>query len=202
MIIPEFKPGEPAMVPAPMAPQPFSAKLDETLLKSGTFYLNGEFNDEHITPLVKQITAMNMLEEKQRPEQITIHINSPGGTVWNLWQLTEVIAASKIPVSTVCSGLAASCGFLLLMSGHKGLRFATKNASLMSHQYAWGSKGKHHELIAKQDEFKRSEKRMVEHYVKHTKKTKTYILKHLLPATDVWMDASAAKRHGAIDKVI
>ena len=107
---------------------------------------------------------------------------------------------SKIPVDTVATGLAASCGCLLLMAGKK--RYAIKGADIMSHQYSWNSQGKEHELYGRIKAFKSGSKRMIDLYKKYTKKSEKYIRQHLLSATDVWLTPAEAKKHGIIDKVI
>ena len=99
-------------------------------------------------------------------------------------------------------GLAASCGVLTLMSGVKGHRYITQNTSVMSHQYAWGSKGKEHELYGMVKEFELSSARMIEHYKKCTGKSERYIRKHLLPETDQWLNTEEVIKHGIADKVI
>ena len=165
-IIPELKPQEPVMIPAPSVPMPFEARMKETMVKSGMVMLTDEFKQETIMPIVNQIIMLNLLPDSEQPEEIKLIINSPGGSVFSAWHLIDVMKQSRIPVSTIAQGLAASCGVLTLMAGAKGRRFVTHNSSVMSHQYSWGSMGKEHELVAKQKEFKLASKRMEEHYKK------------------------------------
>ena len=163
--------------------------------------LDKEFNQENIMPLVKQIMEWNLMDEVPF-EEIKLYINSPGGVVFSAHHLIDVMMQSRIPVSTIAMGLAASCGVLTLMAGKKGKRFATHNTSIMSHQYAWGSKGKEHELYGMVKEFKLSSEKMIEHYKKCTGKSEKYIRKYLLGPTDEWMTPEEAKKHGIIDEVI
>ena len=115
--------------------QPTPPILDPVSL-SGTLILDKEFNAENITPLIRSIKYLNLLPKDKQPKRITIEINSPGGVVWNLNHLIHTMENSKIPVDTVATGLAASCGCLLLMAGKK--RYAIKGADIMSHQYSVG----------------------------------------------------------------
>ena len=98
--------------------------------------------------------------------------------------------------------LAASCGCLTLMAGAKGHRYVTQNTSVMSHQYAWGSGGKEHELYGKIKEFEMSSKRMIDHYKKCTGKSEKYIRTHLLPETDQWLSPEEVVKHGIADKIV
>ena len=72
----------------------------------------------------------------------------------------------------------------------------------MSHQYSAGSSGKEHELYASLVSFELTSKRMLEHYVKCIGKSETYIRKHLLKESDVWMNAQDAVKHGIADHVV
>lgn len=171
------------------------------LTEHGILLLTREFNQENIMPLVARIMEWNLLPKELRPEYITLIINSPGGSVHSAFHLIDVMKSSQIPVHTFAMGLAASCGVLTLMAGEKGHRYATPNTSIMSHQYAWGSGGKEHELYAINKEFELSSGRMVDHYKKCTKKSEKYIRKHLLGPSDVWMSAEEAMAHGIIDGV-
>ena len=193
---------EPQMVPAPTPPMPPGAEEAKLFSESGVVMLTDKFDQDNIMPLVKQIMTYNMLPEAKQPEEIKLVINSPGGSVFSAWHLIDVIKQSRIPVSTIAMGLAASCGVLTLMSGVKGKRYATQNTSIMSHQYAWGSAGKEHELYAKVKEFEMASNRMVEHYKKCTGKSVSYIRKNLLGPTDEWMTPAEAVKHGIIDEVI
>ena len=188
--------------PAPMMPVPGSPPIPvgQVLRDNGVLMLTKEFNQENIMPLVAQIMEWNMTSDKM--EYIKLYINSPGGSVHSAFHLIDIMKQSKIPVHTIAMGLAASCGVLTLMAGVKGHRYITQNTSVMSHQYAWGSKGKEHELYGMVKEFELSSARMIEHYKKCTGKSEKYIRKHLLPETDQWLSTEEVIKHGIADKVI
>ena len=171
--------------------------LLDPLTMSGYILLDKEFDEKSISPIVKTIKLLNILPKK--PKRILIDINSPGGKLWSLTHLLQTMKESKIPVDTHTSGLAASCGCLLLMAGKK--RSATRSSDIMSHQYSWNAGGKEHELYGRQKAFKNGSKRMIDMYKLYTGKSEKYIRKHLLPATDVWLTASQAKKHNLIDIV-
>jgi ATP-dependent Clp protease protease subunit len=183
-------------------PTPVMKPPGTYLREQGVLMLVDKFDQEHIMPLVAQILEYNMMEEEIQPDAITLFINSPGGSVHSAFHLIDAMKTSDIPIHTVGQGLVASCGILTLMAGDKGYRRVTHNTSVMSHQYSWGSTGKEHELYAKVKEFEFSSSRMIEHYKKCTKKSETYIRKHLLSATDVWLSPDECVKHGIVDKVI
>ena len=145
--------------------------------ESGVLFLTDKFNQENVMPLVAQIIEYNLMPEELCPENITLVINSPGGSVHSAFHLIDAMMMSEIPVNTIGHGLVASCGVLTIMAGKH--RMLTHNTSVMSHQYSWGSQGKEHELHAKIKEFDMAGDRMVNHYKKFTKKSEKYIRKHL-----------------------
>ena len=168
--------------------------------ESGVLFLTDKFNQENVMPLVAQIIEYNLMPEELCPENITLVINSPGGSVHSAFHLIDAMMMSEIPVNTIGHGLVASCGVLTIMAGKH--RMLTHNTSVMSHQYSWGSQGKEHELHAKIKEFDMAGDRMVNHYKKFTKKSEKYIRKHLLHATDEWLTPEECLKHGLVDKVI
>jgi ATP-dependent Clp protease protease subunit len=170
------------------------------LRENGILMLTDKFDQETIMPLVGQIYEYNLMPEELRPDNITLVINSPGGSVHSAFHLIDAMMMSDVPVNTIGHGLVASCGVLTIMAGK--YRMLTHNTSVMSHQYSWGSSGKEHELHAKIKEFDMAGDRMEAHYKKFTKKSVKYIRKHLLHATDEWLAPDECLKHGIVDKVI
>lgn len=170
------------------------------LRENGILMLVNKFDQENIMPLVAAIYEYNLMPEEVQPEQLTLIINSPGGSVHSAFHLIDAMMMSEIPVVTIGKGLVASCGVLTIMAGDR--RLLTHNTSVMSHQYSWGSKGKEHELHAIVKEFDMASSRMIEHYKKCTKKSETYIRKHLLHPTDEWLTPEECKKHGIIDEIV
>mgnify|MGYP006210696023 CR=1 FL=1 len=148
------------------------------------------------------IIEKNLLPQKERPKEITLVINSPGGQVHSAFALIDTMKGSAIPIKTIGLGMIASCGILTFMSGTKGKRFITPNTSILSHQYSWGSAGKEHELFARVREFELSTTRMIEHYKKCTGMSEKKIREVLLPAEDVWLSAKEAVKYGIADKIV
>jgi ATP-dependent Clp protease protease subunit len=168
---------------------------------AGIFYFADGFNYETTKPVVNWIIEKNLMPTNERPKELTLIINSPGGSVHAAFALIDVMKGSAIPIKTVGLGLIASCGILTFMSGTKGRRIITPNTSILSHQYSWGSGGKEHELFARVREFELSSERMIEHYRKCTGLKEKVIREILLPAQDVWLSADEAVKYNIADKI-
>lgn len=169
--------------------------------EAGIYYMSEAFTDASCKPIVNWIIEKNLLPDSERPEKLTLVINSPGGSVHAAFALIDTIKGSAIPVHTVGLGMIASCGILTFMAGAKGHRTLTPNTSILSHQYSWGSGGKEHELFARVREFELSSARMLEHYKKCTGLSEKKIRDILLPAEDVWLTAEEAVKYGIADKI-
>lgn len=148
---------------------------------------------------IKFIMKANFQPKKL--DYLTIVICSPGGAVDACFALIDTMRGSAIPVRTVGLGLIASCGLLIFMAGKKGHRILTPNTSILSHQWAWGSHGKEHELFATVKEFELTTKRMIAHYKKCTGLTEKKIRTELLPAEDKWLSAEEALSLNLCDKI-
>jgi ATP-dependent Clp protease protease subunit len=173
----------------------------QVLYESGVMYFADGFTNESTKPVVNWIIEKNLLPDSERPKELTLIINSPGGSVHAAFALIDTMKGSAIPVKTVGLGMIASCGLLTFMAGAKGKRILTRNTSILSHQYSWGSGGKEHELFARVKEFELSTERMIEHYKRCTGMTEKKIREFLLPAEDVWLSAEEAVKHGIADKI-
>lgn len=171
-------------------------------LNSNNIYLfMEEFENKSVKPLIDWILQKNLLPNNERPKHLTIMISSPGGDVTSAFALIDIMKGSKIPIHTVGLGSIASCGILTFMAGAKGHRYITPNTSILSHQYAWGSYGKEHELFARVREFELTTERMMKHYKKCTGLDEKKIRKYLLPPEDVWLTAEQAVEFGIADKI-
>jgi ATP-dependent Clp protease protease subunit len=159
------------------------------------------FEDKSVRPLIEFILRKNLLPTKQRPEHLTLIINSPGGELPSAFALIDVMKGSAIPIHTVGLGQIASCGIITFMAGAKGHRIVTPSTSIMSHQYSWGQGGKHHELLSTVKEFELTSKRMLELYQHCTGMDEKTIRKVLLPAHDVWLTPEEAVKYGIADEI-
>jgi ATP-dependent Clp protease protease subunit len=160
----------------------------------------GEVDDANIKPIVEWILHENFVAKRKRKE-LLLMICSEGGDLSSAFALIDVMRSSLIPIKTVGLGQIASAGLLIFLAGTPGRRTLTPNTSIMSHQYAWGSDGKHHELLATIREFELTQKRMVQHYIDCTGLSEDQIKQHLLPPHDVYLGADDALRLGICDHV-
>ena len=171
-------------------------------LEDHHYYLfNEDFNPTSTGNLIKFILERNLMT-KDRPKQIKVIINSPGGEVSSAFALIDTMKGSKIPIYTYGLGMIASCGLLTFIAGQKGKRLITRNTSILSHQFTWGTIGKEHELFAAVKEFDLTKQRIYEHYKKCTGMSEANIKKYLLPPEDVWLTAKEAVKYGIADEVV
>lgn len=184
----------------PMQKQPLQPGM--LMYESGIIYFSDHFDSNTTKPVINTIIEKNLLPQKERPKEITLIINSPGGEVHSAFALIDTMKGSAIPIKTVGLGMIASCGILTFMAGTKGRRVITPNTSILSHQYSWGSVGKEHELFARVREFELSTQRMMDHYKKCTGLSEKKIREILLPAEDVWLSAKEAVKYGIADKIV
>lgn len=171
-------------------------------LEDHNYYLFNKNFDPISTGDAMRFLLEKNLKEKNKPKLIKFIINSTGGCLNSSFALIDTITGSKIPIYTYGLGLVASAALLTFMSGAKGHRYITKNTSILSHQYFWGSIGKEHELMAALKEVDNTSVRVMDHYKKCTGLTEKDIKKYLLPPEDVWLTAKEAVALGIADKII
>jgi ATP-dependent Clp protease, protease subunit len=172
-----------------------------TIGDKGIYLFADEFNSESTSKAITFILNKNILTKKNRPENLTLIINSPGGDLNSAFALIDIMKGSKIPIHTLGIGQISSCGLLTFMAGQKGYRTITPNTSILSHQYSWGSYGKEHELIARVKEFDLTSERMLAHYKKCTGLSEKVIKEVLMPPQDMWLSAKEAIKYGIADQI-
>lgn len=177
------------------------ADSKESLDQNNVYLFMDGFEQKSVKPVIEWILKKNLLSNKDRPKNLTLMIHSNGGDATSAFALIDIMKGSKIPIHTVGLGIIASCGILTFMAGQKGHRCVTPNTSILSHQYAWGSYGKEHELFARVREFELTTDRMITHYKKCTGLDEKKIRKYLLPAEDVWLSAEQAVEYGIADHI-
>ena len=172
----------------------------QALADAGMYVLMGEIDDENIKPIIEWILYENFVTKKKKKE-LLLMICSEGGDMSSAFALIDVMKSSNIFIKTVGLGQVASAGLLIFLAGSPGRRTLTPNTSIMSHQYAWGSDGKHHELLATMKEFGLTQTRMVNHYMTCTGLSEEEIKKTLLPPHDVYLSAEEALKLGICDHI-
>jgi ATP-dependent Clp protease protease subunit len=167
------------------------------LLKERVIFVTGPVED-HMATLV---TAQLLFLEAENPKkEIAMYINSPGGVVTSGLAIYDTIQFIKPAVSTLCIGLAASMGSLLLTAGTTGMRFALPNARILLHQPSGGFQGQASDIERHAEDIIKMKRRLNEIYVRHTGKDYETIEKTL--DRDYFLTADEAKDFGLIDKVL
>jgi len=112
-------------------------QIDNQLLNERKIFLWGMVDDKSAKHVVDRLLYLDSISK----EEIQLYINSPGGYVTSGFSMYDTIRAIESPVSTICTGLAASMGSILLSAGEKGRRFIQPNARVMIHQPSGGARG-------------------------------------------------------------
>jgi ATP-dependent Clp protease protease subunit len=167
------------------------------LLKERIIFITGPIEDGMATLVVAQLL---FLEAENPKKEISMYINSPGGVVTSGLAMYDTMQFIRPPVSTLCTGQAASAGSLLLCAGHKDMRFSLPNARIMVHQPSGGFQGQATDILLHAQEIQNIKRRLNEIYVKHTGQTYQKIEDSL--ERDRFMTAEQAKEFGLVDKVI
>ena len=158
----------------------------------------GETIDEHIASLV--VAQLLYLEGQDPSKDISLYINSPGGSVTAGMSIYDTMQYIKCDVSTICMGLAASMGAFLLAAGAKGKRFALPNSDIMIHQPSGGAKGQATDIMIHADHIVKMKKKLNEILSERTGQPLEIIEKDT--ERDNFMTALEAAEYGIVDKVI
>ncbi len=167
------------------------------LLKDRVIFL-GTGIDSNVANLI--IAQLLFLENESSKKDITMYIHSPGGHVTAGLAIYDTMQYIKCDVSTVCLGMAASMGAVLLCGGAKGKRFALPNAEVMIHQPLGGVEGQATEIQIHAEHILNTKKRLNEIIAKHTGQKFAKVEKDT--DRDNFMSAEAALEYGLIDKIV
>lgn len=167
------------------------------LLNDRIVMLCDEVNDQTASLVVAQLLY---LESQDPDKDISLYINSPGGSVTAGMAIYDTMKYIKCDVSTICIGMAASMGAFLLSSGAKGKRIALPNAEVMIHQPSAGTQGKVTDMEIDVEHFLKIKQRMNKILSENTGKTPEQV--KLDSERDNWMTAEEARDYGLVDKVI
>jgi len=167
------------------------------LLKERIIFVTGMIEDQ----MASLVTAQLLYLEAENPKkEIAMYINSPGGMVTSGLAMYDTIQFIRPPVSTLCTGQAASMGSLLLTAGEKGMRFALPNARILLHQPSGGFQGQASDIERHAEDIIKTKRRLNEMYVHHTGQDYEKIERTL--DRDYFMSAEEAKEFGIVDDVI
>lgn len=171
--------------------------LFSRLLKDRIIFIDGEINDASADIAVAQIL---FLESENPDKDISIYINSPGGSVTAGLAIYDTMQYVKCDIQTICMGQAASMAAILLAGGTPGKRFALPSSRVMIHQPRGGVEGQESDISILAKEIIRLKKLSIEYLAKQTKKSVEEISKDI--ERDFFMSADDAKEYGIIDHVM
>lgn len=168
------------------------------LLKDRIVFI-GDAIDDHVANIV--IAELLFLEAEDEKKDIKVFINSPGGSITSGLAIYDTIQFIKPDVQTICVGLGASMGSVLLAAGTKGKRYALPNSRIMIHQpWASGISGQATDIAIQAEEINYVKNKMVEIMRKHTGQNKEKLIRDM--DRDFFMSPEEAKKYGIIDSVI
>ena len=167
------------------------------LLKDRIIFLGTEIDDTVANLIIAQLL---FLESEDKTKDIKIYINSPGGSVTAGLAIYDAMQYVKPDVSTMCVGMAASMGAVLLAGGAAGKRFSLPNAEIMIHQVLGGFSGQATDIKIHADRILHSKDRLNEILAKHTGQKISKVA--MDTERDNFMDPVTAQKYGLVDKVI
>jgi ATP-dependent Clp protease protease subunit len=167
------------------------------LLKDRIIFLQGVVNDDMANLIVAQMLYLQFEDPKR---DISIYINSPGGSVTAGMAIYDTMQFVTCDVATYCLGQAASMGAMLLCAGTKGKRYALPHARVMIHQPLAGTEGTAEEILIHAKEFLRTKHTLNQLMAQHTGQPLERILKET--DRDNFMSSAEAREFGLIDRVL
>lgn len=167
------------------------------LLRDNIIFLDGPI-DDHVANLV--IAQMLFLQSEDPKKDISLYINSPGGSASATLAMIDTINHIKNDVSTICVGMAASGGAWLLSAGTKGKRFALPNSEVMIHQPLGGAEGQATDIKIRAENILKLRENLAKIMAKNTGQPFSKIEKDI--ERDFYMSAEEAKKYGIVDKVL
>jgi ATP-dependent Clp protease protease subunit len=167
------------------------------LLRERVIFLNGPVEDGMSALICAQLL---FLEAENPKKEISMYINSPGGSVTAGFAIYDTMQYIKSPIATLCMGMAASMGSFLLMAGEPGKRACTPNSRIVLHQPSGGFSGQASDVALHAEDIVATKRRLNEIYAKHCGRTYEEVETTL--DRDHFMTAEQAKAWGLIDEII
>lgn len=171
-------------------------KIDNKLLEERKIFLWGMVDDDSARHVVDRLLYLDALSK----EEIKLYINSPGGYVTAGFSIYDTMREIKSPVSTICTGLAASMGSILLSAGKKGKRFIQPHARVMIHQPSGGTRGVASDIEITAQEILKTKEISARILAENCGQSFEKIMKDF--NRDHWMGAEESVEYGIADKII
>ena len=188
------------LIPTVIEKSPFGERaydIYSRLLKDRIIFLGGQI-DDHLANII--IAQLLFLESENQKKDITLYVNSPGGQVTATMAIIDTMNYVSSDVSTVCVGLAASGGAIVLSSGKKGKRFTLPNAEMMIHQPLGGTEGQASDIAITARQILKIKDKLNRILAKNTGQTIAQVEKD--SERDYYMSAEEALKYGLVEEVI
>ncbi|MBL7473057.1 ClpP family protease [Robertkochia sediminum] len=179
-----------------MADKKIQDKIDEALLGERKVFLWGEVDDDSAKHVIDRLLYLDSLNN----DEIQLIINSPGGYVTSGMAIHDTMKSIKSPVSTVCTGLAASMGSILLSAGEKGRRFVYPYARVMIHQPSGGARGQASNIEIQAREILKTKEIGAKILADNCGQSMDKIMKDF--NRDYWMNAEESLEYGIVDGIL
>lgn len=166
------------------------------LLKDGIVFLGSEINDDSANQVIAQLLY---LEAENPQREISLYLNSPGGSITAGLAIYDTMQFIQNDVATICVGQAASMAAVLLAGGTAGKRFALPNARILLHQPFGGTQGQASDIAIQAKEILRMRETIYQILIKHTRQTKAKIQADI--ERDFIMTAPQAREYGLLDGI-
>lgn len=170
--------------------------IDNKFLEERSIFLWGQVDDKSAKHVVDRLMYLDMISN----EEIKLFINSPGGYVTSGFSMYDTIQSIKSPVSTICTGLAASMGSILLSIGEKGRRFIQPHAKVMIHQPSGGARGQASNIEIQAAEILKTKELSAKILAENCGQDFERVMKDF--NRDYWMDAEESIAYGIVDGII
>jgi len=167
------------------------------LLNERIIFLGGPIDDHVANLVIAQLLYLDHIDSKK---DIYLYINSPGGSVTAGLAMIDTMNFIKSDVSTICIGIAASMGALILSSGEKGKRFSLPNSEVMIHQVMGGTEGQASDIAINAKHILRTKDTLNKILAQNTNKKIDQVEKD--SDRDYWMTSDEAKKYGIVDGII
>ena len=171
--------------------------INSFLMHENTIFLTDEINDDVADVIIKQLLYLNKINPNK---PINLYINSPGGSVTAGFAIIDTMNLISNPVYTICCGMAASMGSMILVSGEKGHRYCQENAEVMIHQPLGGAKGQASDIQIVAKHIQRTKEKLIKMMSDATGKSIETIEKDM--DRDNYLDAKDALEYGIVDKIL
>lgn len=170
--------------------------IDNQQLEARNVFIWGQVDDKSARHVVDRLLYLDSLSNKE----IKFYINSPGGYVTSGFAIYDTIRSIKSPVSTICTGLAASMGSILLSAGEKGKRFIQPHARVMIHQPSGGARGQASDIEITAQEILKTKELSARILAENCGQDFEKVMKDF--NRDHWMGAEESVEYGIVDGVL